>query len=178
VNTSTVSPVIQLRNEHKASLQPMLVTVCFSGTLPNHLVDADIPIQISIAMAEEHRSFMKPVVQVISWNVCESEDSLNSGDTSLQSTHQPSEPHGDVLIPFLPLPHTFNHSDQNHWTVLAHNIQDWLVTMAHLESQQWTWGRDAFWLAFVAANPEFPNGKWAEWDPRIPLEGEFIERWM
>jgi len=42
----------------------------------------------------------------------------------------------------------------------------------------WIWARDAFWLAFVAAHPHFPGGKWPMWDPRIPLEGTFIEQWL
>ncbi|KAG1764376.1 hypothetical protein EV702DRAFT_982086 [Suillus placidus] len=46
------------------------------------------------------------------------------------------------------------------------------------ESSLWTWGRDAFWLAFVAAHPSFLMGKWLMWDPRIPLEGWFIEQWL
>jgi hypothetical protein len=40
------------------------------------------------------------------------------------------------------------------------------------------WGWDAFWLTFVAAYPFFPRGTWPMWDPRIPLEGAFIEQWL
>jgi hypothetical protein len=43
---------------------------------------------------------------------------------------------------------------------------------------QWTWGWDTFWLAFIAAFPFFPRGMWPLWNPRVPLEGAFIEKWL
>ncbi|KAG2115682.1 hypothetical protein BD769DRAFT_1391176 [Suillus cothurnatus] len=42
-----------------------------------------------------------------------------------------------------------------------HFNNSWLLTLMDTVTPEWTWGRDAFWYAFVAANPDFPNGKWA-----------------
>lgn len=49
--------------------------------------------------------------------------------------------------------------------------------MADTSTPEWTWGRDAFWMAFVAAHPDFPRGSWPLWNSRISLEGAFIESW-
>ncbi|KAH7928238.1 hypothetical protein BV22DRAFT_1005290 [Leucogyrophana mollusca] len=181
VNTSTFFPVVQADKNHSASLQPVLVTVCFSGTLPNHLVGTDIPIQISVAIAEEYTTFAKPVVEAISWDTCPAEISSCSGDLSQLSVEHDDEPsiyQEDAAIPFLPLHPSFNPSDSTDWSTLALRIQTWLVSTVDTHSQQWSWGRDAFWLAFIAANPSFPNGQWAAWDSHIPLEGVFIEQWV
>jgi hypothetical protein len=40
------------------------------------------------------------------------------------------------------------------------------------------WGREAFWIAFIAAHPLFPLGSWFMWDSKISLEGSFIQSWM
>ncbi|KIM60205.1 hypothetical protein SCLCIDRAFT_124746 [Scleroderma citrinum Foug A] len=75
---------------------------------------------------------------------------------------------------FLPLLDTFNPNTTQDWWQLAQCIQDWLINIPH-DSQQWTWGCDVFWLAFVGAHPMFPLGRWSFWDMRIPLEGPYIE---
>jgi hypothetical protein len=86
---------------------------------------------------------------------------------------------GDLLIPFLPLAPTFDPTDSCHWAMLSKDIEWWLVNDVQTMSvPQWAWGHDAFWLAYVAAHPTFPNGSWSLWDPRIPLEGQFIEEWL
>ncbi|KAG2352044.1 hypothetical protein BDR07DRAFT_1315812, partial [Suillus spraguei] len=64
------------------------------------------------------------------------------------------------------------------WTALLKNIEGWLVADVDSKTQLWTWGRDAFWLAFIAAYPLFPKGMWPKWNPCIPLGGAFIERWL
>ena len=84
----------------------------------------------------------------------------------------------DTPISFLPLPPTIDHMDSDHWAELSGTIQSWLVAFVDTMTPEWTWGRDAFWYAFVAAYPDFPNGKWVFWDPSIPLEGQFIEEWV
>jgi hypothetical protein len=84
----------------------------------------------------------------------------------------------DIAIPFLPLPPTFNYFNRTDWQMVSQRIQEWLTTEVDTRSSVWTWGRDAFWLAFVAAYPSFPSGQWPMWDPHIPLEGEFIEQWL
>lgn len=42
----------------------------------------------------------------------------------------------------------------------------------------WEWGIDLFWIAFIAAYPEFPNGSWPFWDTRIPCKGTFLTTWL
>ncbi|KAG1741907.1 uncharacterized protein EDB91DRAFT_1052298 [Suillus paluster] len=83
-----------------------------------------------------------------------------------------------TIIPFLPLPPSFDSVDRAHWESVLQQIQEWLTTKVDTESSLWTWGRDTFWLMLVAAHPSFLMGKWPMWDPLIPLEGSFIEQWL
>ena len=85
----------------------------------------------------------------------------------------------DFAIPFLPLPHAFDWTDSQQWAMLSNEIKCWLINEVQDSSlPQWTWGRDAFWLAFIAAHPSFPGGRWSAWDLRILLEGTFITEWL
>ncbi|KAG1894218.1 uncharacterized protein F5891DRAFT_961900, partial [Suillus fuscotomentosus] len=81
-------------------------------------------------------------------------------------------------ISFLLLPPSFDYTNRANWQTVSQQIQEWLTTKVDTESSLWTWGCDVFWLAFVGAYPSFPTGKWPMWDPRIPLEGSFIEQWL
>ncbi len=45
-------------------------------------------------------------------------------------------------------------------------------------SQDWEWGREAYWMAFTGAYPNFPNGSWPTWDATIELDGRFICKWF
>ncbi|KAG1853030.1 hypothetical protein F4604DRAFT_1591780 [Suillus subluteus] len=85
---------------------------------------------------------------------------------------------GKPTISFLPLPPSFDYVNRADWETVTQRIQEWVTTEVDTESSLWTWGRDTFWLAFVAAYPSFPMGKWPMWDPHIPLEGSFIEEWL
>ncbi|KIK79354.1 hypothetical protein PAXRUDRAFT_832893 [Paxillus rubicundulus Ve08.2h10] len=182
--TSIIYPEVRIQDMQDASLQPILVTVCFPGTLPRHLIHENMPIQIAVSVCEELRSFTSPVIEAVSWNVCNSEHSLHSGESDLKSC---GSPEGDIdtdhfasqelPISFVPLPRAFNYRSSQDWDNLSQQIQGWLITIP-ADSQQWTWGRDAFWLAFVGANPTFPRGKWPLWDVRVTLEGPFIEEWL
>ncbi|EGN96973.1 hypothetical protein SERLA73DRAFT_154348 [Serpula lacrymans var. lacrymans S7.3] len=174
VDTSTIFPEIQFTDTDDAFLQPVVVTICFPGVLSRHLVDGGIAIQFSVTLAEEYKSLATPVVQVVSWNYFGSEQSLHSGDTCfIDNDCKSSSPFADILVNFLPLSHLFNHLRSHHWFLLSRQIQEWLVTIPK-ESQHWSWGRNAFWLAFIGANPYFPNGSWSKWDPRILLQGLFF----
>ncbi|KAG2115416.1 hypothetical protein BD769DRAFT_1363554 [Suillus cothurnatus] len=62
--------------------------------------------------------------------------------------------------------------------MVSQDIQEWLTSEANTRSAMWTWGCNTFWLVFVTVYPSFPNGQWPMWDPRIPLEGEFIKQWL
>lgn len=82
-------------------------------------------------------------------------------------------------FPFFPLASNFNHLDGRAWALLADTIQDWLADNISLtRSDVWLWGREFFWMAFVAAFPGFPRREWPLWDPKIGMEGEFITYWM
>ncbi|KAL0567445.1 protein kinase, partial [Marasmius crinis-equi] len=48
----------------------------------------------------------------------------------------------------------------------------------HNASQDWEWGREAYWMAFTAAYPEFPRGEWPSWDASIGLDGPYIIEWL
>ncbi|KIO21110.1 hypothetical protein M407DRAFT_10561 [Tulasnella calospora MUT 4182] len=62
---------------------------------------------------------------------------------------------------------------------LAQDIQDWLVLNDVTKpSATRNWGRELFWMAFVAVHPCFPGGEWPDWDSRVPMEGDFIDEWM
>lgn len=85
----------------------------------------------------------------------------------------------EVPISFLPLAQCFNHQDVQSWSKLVEVILNWLVNdVKTLQSQEWAWGTDAFWMAAVAANPSFPGGIWPVWDCRIALDGTFIQEWL
>lgn len=62
---------------------------------------------------------------------------------------------------------------------MAANIERWLILeVANIRSPDWTWGCEAFWMAFIAAYPDFPRGDWPSWNTQIAIEGPFMERWM
>ncbi|KAF8871235.1 hypothetical protein BD779DRAFT_1384103, partial [Infundibulicybe gibba] len=83
------------------------------------------------------------------------------------------------VIPFLPLNNTFDPTSQASWQMLWPRIGDWLVNViVETDSYEWHWGAEAFWMVYVAANPQFPGGEWEAWDSRIALEGTFIEQWL
>ncbi|KAG1720087.1 hypothetical protein EDB19DRAFT_1605755, partial [Suillus lakei] len=171
---STIFPGIHYQDNH-ASLQPMSLTVFFPGTLPRQSLERNIPIRISVSIDEEYGSFITPVIEVASTDLHRRGSLLHcSGDSDDVTMLCDSE----AVIPFLPLPPSFDSVDRAHWESVSQKIQDWLTTEVDTESSLWTWGHDAFWLAFIAAHPSFPMGKWPMWDPRIPLEGSFIEQWL
>lgn len=85
----------------------------------------------------------------------------------------------EIPISFLPLAPSFNHRDGQSWSKLVEIISNWLVNdVKTLKSQEWTWGTDIFWMAFVAAYPSFPSGTWPVWDCHIALDGTFIHEWL
>lgn len=85
----------------------------------------------------------------------------------------------DCEITFLPLPPTFDYTRSDSWADLALQIQDWLINIvADTRAQQWIWGREIFWIAFMAAYPNFPQGPWLKWDSKISMDGSFIQGWM
>ncbi|KAG1733177.1 hypothetical protein EDD22DRAFT_737610, partial [Suillus occidentalis] len=172
-STSVFYPEIRQAESEDVLLQPLLVSVWFSGAVPRHLVHSNIPIEITVSLNEEYTLFTVPVIEIASQRSGEPHS-----NTVLLNQHDSRSMSDDMPISFLPLPATFDHMDSYHWAELSGTIQSWLVALEDTMTPEWTWGRDAFWYAFVAANPNFPAGKWAFWDPSIPLEGQFIEEWV
>jgi hypothetical protein len=79
----------------------------------------------------------------------------------------------------LPLPRDFDFAQEKSWVALAERIQNWLLDVVlDTHSQEWLWGREVFWIAFIAAYPLFPLGSWLMWNSKISLEGSFIQSWM
>jgi hypothetical protein len=81
---------------------------------------------------------------------------------------------------FLPLPGSFNVEDRNSWASLAKTVHDWLITHEdHLRAtSKFIWGVQAFWIAYTAAFPSFPNGLWPVWNQAIDINGDFIQDWF
>ncbi|KAI6008691.1 hypothetical protein F5J12DRAFT_824936 [Pisolithus orientalis] len=180
VNT-VVYPDVEYADTETVFLQPLIVMVCFSGPVPQRLIHTDIPIEISASISEEYKGITLPVIHAKAWSAHQSERSTHS----IASLHivpgsiDQEDSAGDFPIPFLPLASTFDPMDTCHWATLSKDTERWLVNDVWTTSvPQWAWGRDAFWLAYIAAHPMFPNGSWSAWDPRIPMEGQFIEEWL
>ncbi|KAG1855231.1 hypothetical protein F4604DRAFT_2042428 [Suillus subluteus] len=188
-NISIIYPHVQQEDMNNVSLQPMFVTIFFPGSFPRQAIQGDIPIRISVSIAEEYGSFTTPIIEVAPMDSRYRGSSIHCSDdvstakivlkylhAELEKFSQDMFYDDEVSIPFLPLPPTFNHFNRSDWQIVSQKIQEWLTSEVDTKSSLWTWGRDAFWLAFVAAYPSFPTGQWPMWDPRIPLEGEFIEQ--
>ncbi|KAG2354907.1 hypothetical protein BDR07DRAFT_1229648, partial [Suillus spraguei] len=174
---STVYPGVKSKHADDATLRPMLLAIRFSGKLPRHLIEQAIPIEISVSITEEFGCFTMPIVQTMSldhW--CSLPESPVNDDFELLSDDSVS-PANNIPIPFLPLPSHFNYNKWTDWELIFKQIEKWLIEV-DMELPQWTWGRDIFWLTFIAAFPSFPRGTWHMWDPRILLEGAFTEQWL
>ncbi|KAG1726438.1 uncharacterized protein EDB91DRAFT_1013145, partial [Suillus paluster] len=178
-NVATVYPDVQCLDTDDTTLKPLFFTIKFSSTLPRHLIEQNIPIEILVSIAEEYGCFTMPFLNIMPVDLWQFDagSSLHSGDSDVSTFGEYITHPDDIPIPFLPLPPAFNYTIQADWVALSKQIKKWLVEL-NTELPQWTWGRDTFWLAFVAGYPFFPRGNWRMWDPRIPLEGVFIERWL
>ncbi|KAG6373001.1 hypothetical protein JVT61DRAFT_7049 [Boletus reticuloceps] len=67
------------------------------------------------------------------------------------------------------------------WQQLTKQIEHCLVADPLLDSKHpecYRLMRELFWMAFIAAYPDFPRGKWLRWNALIPMEGDFISHWM
>ncbi|KAI6149272.1 hypothetical protein BKA82DRAFT_3939434, partial [Pisolithus tinctorius] len=163
---TVVYPDVEYADTEAAFLQPLIVMVCFSGP----------PIEISASISKEYKGITLPVIRAKAWSAHQSERLTHS--VAVSSIDQ-EDSAGDFPIPFLPLASTFDPMDTCHWATLSKDIERWLMNDVWTTSiPQWAWGHDAFWLAYIAAHPMFPNGSWSAWDPRIPMEGQFIEEWL
>ncbi|EGO30672.1 hypothetical protein SERLADRAFT_404740 [Serpula lacrymans var. lacrymans S7.9] len=74
---------------------------------------------------------------------------------------------------------SFNPYDMQCWIRLMNKIQCWLLMeVIDRQSLEWTWGREVFWMAYIAAYPKFSCGQWTRWSPKISPEQSFLEGWI
>ncbi|PSS37805.1 hypothetical protein PHLCEN_2v273 [Hermanssonia centrifuga] len=116
-------------------------------------------------MPEEFASHLVPIIETHATAPLIKEDSDEIGSNS-------------SCITFLPLPSSFDYNKQSSWAALASEIQGWLLALAvSPKSPERSWATDCFWMAYLAAFPDFPRGQWTLWDPRINICETFAERW-
>lgn len=73
----------------------------------------------------------------------------------------------------------FRPSNRFHWHFVVWRVESWLINFIRdRSSPYWTWGQDIFWLAFLGAYPDFPNGNWEAWDSLIDFDGPVILKYM
>ncbi|KAH9949289.1 hypothetical protein B0H21DRAFT_707190 [Amylocystis lapponica] len=152
--------------------QPFYVSVTFRGAVPPSVLRGDIPLQISISLPQEYAHFTSPVLRALpAWSASDGTASIVSICLECQFYRYYSHIH--------PLPSTFDPSERSSWIALAPEIERWLLTeVINVRSPDWLWGRNVFWMAFIAAYPDFPRGEWPVWNTKIAMEGPFIENWM
>ncbi|KAG1886569.1 hypothetical protein F4604DRAFT_1917377 [Suillus subluteus] len=164
---SVVTSIIHtspLPADEGVSFTPISLSISFQGSMAQSalLNFGTIPLQVTIQLPREFGGQVVPVIRHISW-------------TELVESQSVSQ----RMIPFLPLPLSFNPLCEANWSVLTRQVESWLVdTIRDVRAPEWAWGCDTFWMAFIAANPDFPRGSWPNWNPKISLEGKFIESWM
>ncbi|KAH7905746.1 hypothetical protein BJ138DRAFT_1130318 [Hygrophoropsis aurantiaca] len=182
IATSLVTAQVSKRLANDTVLRPFLVYVRLPANLPHS--QSTVPLSISVSVTEQPLSYFCPSVQTA---FPDEDSSLSTKQTDIffeewsdvydGAQDSPAE-FENIPIPFLPLPKRFDFSKTSDWAPLAAKIHGWLLTSVPTISQQWTWGCDAFWLAFTAAYPNFPRGQWPKIDPRIPLEGQIAQQWL
>ncbi|THG97158.1 hypothetical protein EW026_g4776 [Hermanssonia centrifuga] len=125
--------------------------------------------EVAFILPEAYASYIRPVIKFIP--VAAAGAPSDSGDRSSNDS--------ELYTTFLPLPPTFNHHDIGCWEALAAEIQSWVLDVAvDVNSAEHNWGTDAFWMAYCAAYPTFPQGVWAGWNPQMPVAGTFGGRWL
>ncbi|KAG1786008.1 uncharacterized protein HD556DRAFT_1450105 [Suillus plorans] len=159
LSSSIFYPDMRLAESKDVILQPLSLLVWFSGAVPRHLAHLNIPIEISVSLKDEYKSFTVLVIEIVSQQPHPS----NNSATFSQSY---SETDNDMSFPFLPLPPTFDHTDSDHWAELLDNIQSWLVKSVDPSTPD---GLGA---------GKCSGGKWSFWDSSISLESQFIEEWV
>ncbi|KAJ8591246.1 hypothetical protein M405DRAFT_765179 [Rhizopogon salebrosus TDB-379] len=160
---SVVSSIIHATPHSKNDgfgLEPVSLSIYFEGSAQSALHNS-IPLQVTVQLPSELEGQINPVI-------------LQSDQITLAELRSVPQ----RVLPFLPLPSTFNPLCGDSWAALAEQLECWLVnTIRDVQAPEWTWGCDAFWMAFIAAHPDFPRGSWPNWNPQITLEGKFIESW-
>ncbi|KAF8704795.1 hypothetical protein AX14_013920 [Amanita brunnescens Koide BX004] len=167
--------------------EPLELMVSFCGKLPPNLRNRNMPLQITVSLPPEYAPYTRPVLRAVPTGYLEhTSDGISftsdGTDEYMSDDDAPLAPSielQEIPIPFLPLAPSFDHQDIQAWSELIDFISNWLVNdVKTLKRQEWTWGTDAFWMAFVAMHPSFPDGCWPSWDCRIALDGTFIQEWL
>ncbi|KAF8341171.1 hypothetical protein F5887DRAFT_888031 [Amanita rubescens] len=157
------------------SPQPFVIFVSVNGSLPPELRVDNIPFQVTVSIPVKYARYMTPVLRAGPINNDDSDD-VDDSDSADFSTNSDRD---NVPITFLPLPSTFNHRDTASWAILVNQISMWLVdTVRSPRYQEWGWGVEAFWMAFIAAYPSFPDGVWPSWDTTIGADTRFFQQWL
>ncbi|KAI0757875.1 hypothetical protein BC629DRAFT_1444315 [Irpex lacteus] len=137
-------------------------------------------------VGEDHQSDVG-YIEYAGYEPIESDDSDSDFDSDAEiEAHQPEEGSDDLLFesddpPFLPLIFKkFKYKLKGPWLNLSLRIQQWLEKLVHEDKHGLKqWGTDLFWIAFIAAHPEFPNGPWPEWNGyAVTYESLFLTEWM
>ncbi|OAX30709.1 hypothetical protein K503DRAFT_778060, partial [Rhizopogon vinicolor AM-OR11-026] len=128
-----------IQKDNGVGLKPLALSVLFRGSIPRVFQTAtQIPLEITITVPPEFADYVVPIL-----------DAAPLMTSSLQPRlRTPS---------FFPLPSDFDPFTTKCWVTLSRQLEFWLVhVVADTRTPEWTWGRDAFWMAFVAAHPDFP----------------------
>ncbi|KAG0694572.1 hypothetical protein DFH29DRAFT_1006224 [Suillus ampliporus] len=118
--STIISPGSQFDDSNSAPWQRILLTMCFSGRLPRQTVQENIPVHVSVSIAEEYGPFTSPVIEAISVDLCStcSNSPIMDDSTPSQADNDLSIQE-DVIIPFLPLRGTFNPASSMEWAMLS-----------------------------------------------------------
>ncbi|KAI0313487.1 hypothetical protein OF83DRAFT_1175635 [Amylostereum chailletii] len=129
----------------RASFHPAWVKVALSGT---GLAD-DTPVTVSINVPRGLEDSVSATMEVV-------------GDASSMSTRSSSPPSS---VPDL-FPASFEFSmfdpiNETQWKTLLSSLEQGLVSGSLRASTLCSHGLELFWMAFMGAHPNFPNGDWA-----------------
>ncbi|KAG7093710.1 hypothetical protein E1B28_007364 [Marasmius oreades] len=130
------------------------------------------PLQLSLSLPEPYNQFLQPIIH---------EEATHVQNLVIRNLSDSAPISTAILLPtFLPLPSTFDHYNKESWVELHKGIAHWMSTLIERKnhSQDWEWGREAYWMAFAAAYTNFPNHSWPSWDTTIELDGPFILGWF
>ncbi|KAI0757488.1 hypothetical protein C8Q80DRAFT_1116613 [Daedaleopsis nitida] len=162
---------------HADSKLPRLgFTISFLGRIPEGLTVKNVPLQIAITVPHEYGVHTFPLIQLTP-----ELPTVNDGVKKYSAADQDiiRETVSKYPPPFLPLPPTFQTSNRASWIQLHHDIVQWMLScLIDRESKTWEWARNAYWIAFVRAHPEFLQGEWGMWDYRVGFDGRFIKQWI
>ncbi|KAF8438189.1 hypothetical protein L210DRAFT_3545668 [Boletus edulis BED1] len=159
---STTFNVQTFLGQNGYGLNTLDLSVRFHGALYFRDAPEQVPVHVSIRLSDEWATVLPSVQDV-------SKEKLTA-----------KKPLTLAMFPFLPLPSFFDPTDTCQWQQLTKQIEHCLVVDPLLDSKNpecYRFMRELFWMAFIAAYPDFPRGKWLRWNALIPMEGDFISHW-